>query len=185
MLWFRCSSGPLLKSMRGVCSGLCSSHRREPMMDKDPVRTQRDVGSAVVTELSAAGFSYAEEVGRGGFGVVYRCTQLALDRRVAVKVLTARLDEKRERFMREQRAMGRLTGHPNIVGVLQVGETKSGYPFLVMQYHRQGSLDARIHQLGPLPLDEVGRLGRRYSGPHHRSIHGGAAPPGCVPRGMR
>ena len=37
--------------------------------------------------------------------------------------------------MREQRAMGRLTGHPNIVGVLQVGETESGYPYLVMPYY--------------------------------------------------
>jgi non-specific serine/threonine protein kinase len=137
------------------------------MMDKDTFRTQRDVTSAVVTELSAAGFSYAEEVGRGGFGVVYRCTQLALDRVVAVKVLTAKLDEKRERFMREQRAMGRLTGHPNIVGVLQVGETASGHPYLVMQYHRQGSLEARIRQLGTLPLDEVVRLGVKMAGALH------------------
>ena len=128
-------------------------------MDTDPLRTERDVGPAVVTELSAAGFSYAEEVGRGGFGIVYRCTQVALDRRVAVKVLTAKLDAKRERFMREQRAMGRLTGHPNIVGVLQVGQTQGGYPYLVMQYHRKGSLEARIRELGPLPLDEVVRLG--------------------------
>jgi predicted ATPase/serine/threonine protein kinase len=136
----------------------------KPMMDNDPLSTQRDVGSAAVTELSAAGFTYAEEVGRGGFGIVYRCNQIALDRRVAVKVLTAKLDDKRERFMREQRAMGRLTGHPNIVGVLQVGETKSGYPYLVMQYHRQGSLEARIRQLGPLPLDEVVRLGVKMAG---------------------
>jgi predicted ATPase len=134
------------------------------MMNNDPFRTQREVGSAVVTELSAAGFFYAEEVGRGGFGIVYRCTQLALDRTVAVKVLTAKLDEKRERFMREQRAMGRLTGHPNIVGVLQVGETKSGYPYLVMQYHRQGSLEARIRRLGTLPSDEVVRLGVKMAG---------------------
>jgi non-specific serine/threonine protein kinase len=144
------------------------------MMDKDPFRTQRDVGSAVVTELSAAGFSYAEEVGRGGFGIVYRCTQTALDRTVAVKVLTAKLDENRERFMREQRAMGRLTGHPNIVGVLQVGETDSGYPYLVMQYHRQGSLEVRIHRSGPLPLDEVVRLGVKMAGAldtaHQRGI---------------
>jgi non-specific serine/threonine protein kinase len=39
----------------------------------------------------------------------YRCTQVGLDRTVAVKVLTAELDENRERFLREQRAMGRLT----------------------------------------------------------------------------
>src|SRR4051812_37203738 len=101
-----------------------------------PYTTQRDVGPAVVSELSAAGFDDAEEIGRGGFGIVYRCTQVALDRTVAVKVLTAHLDGNRERFLREQRAMGRLTGHPNIVGVLQVGETQSGYPYLVMHYHR-------------------------------------------------
>ena len=133
-------------------------------MDDEPLTTQRDVGPAVVSELSAAGFSYAEEVGRGGFGIVYRCTQLALDRLVAVKVLTAKLGEKRERFLREQRAMGRLTGHPNIVGVLQVGQTKSGYPYLVMQYHRKGSLEDRIRQVGPLPLDEVVRLGVKMAG---------------------
>jgi non-specific serine/threonine protein kinase len=131
------------------------------MMDSESFRTQRDVGPAVVTELSAAGFSYAEEVGRGGYGIVYKCTQTALDRLVAVKVLNAKLDdkEKRARFVREQQAMGRLTGHPNIVGVLQVGETESGFPFLVMQYHRQGSLDTRIRTHGPLPPDEVVRLG--------------------------
>ena len=95
-------------------------------MDGDPNRTQRDVGSAVVTELSAAGFDDADEIGRGGFGIVFRCNQVELDRIVAVKVLTAELHEDRERFLREQRAMARLTGHPNIVGVLQVGETASG-----------------------------------------------------------
>jgi predicted ATPase/DNA-binding CsgD family transcriptional regulator len=134
------------------------------MMDNDPFRTQRDVGLAVVTELDAAGFADAEEIGRGGFGIVYRCRQVALERTVAVKVLTAELDENRERFLREQRAMGRLTGHPNIVGVLQVGETQSGYAYLVMQYHRQGSLQARIRRLGPLRVDEVLRLGVKMAG---------------------
>src|SRR5271169_1259473 len=60
--------------------------------------------------------------------------------------------------------MGRLTGHPNIVGVLQVGETQSGYAYLVMQYHRQGSLEARIRRLGPLGVDEVLRLGVKMAG---------------------
>ena len=85
-------------------------------MDSDPFPTQRDVGSAVVTELSAAGFADAEEIGRGGFGIVFRCSQVKLDRVVAVKVLTTELREDRERFLREQRAMATLTGHPNIVG---------------------------------------------------------------------
>ncbi len=134
------------------------------MMERDPFSTQRDVGLAVGTELTAAGFDDADEIGRGGFGIVYRCSQPGLDRAVAVKVLTAELNENRERFLREQRAMGRLTGHPNIVGVLQVGETESGYPYLVMQYHREGSLEARIRRLGPLALDEVLRLGVKMAG---------------------
>ena len=86
------------------------------MVDADPYRTQRAVDASVTAELAAAGFDDAQEIGRGGFGVVYRCVQTELDRTVAVKVLTADLDEEnRARFFREQRAMGRLTGHPNIV----------------------------------------------------------------------
>jgi serine/threonine-protein kinase PknK len=134
------------------------------MIDRDPFKTQRDLGPAVVAELTAAGFDDAEEIGRGGFGIVYRCTQVVLERTVAVKVLTADLDENRERFLREQRAMGVLTGHPNIVGVLQVGETQGGYPYLVMQHHRRGSLEARIRRHGPLALAEVLRLGVKMVG---------------------
>jgi len=130
----------------------------------DPFTTQRGARPAVVSQLIAAGFDDAEEIGRGGFGVVYRCVQTTLERTVAVKVLTDVSDENRERFLREQRAMGQLTGHPNIVGVLQVGETDCGYPYLVMQYHQRGSLDARIRRLGPLPLHEVLRLGVKMAG---------------------
>ncbi|MGW4771861.1 protein kinase domain-containing protein [Nocardia sp. NPDC004278] len=134
------------------------------MVEIDPLETQRDVGIDVVTELNAAGFAGAEEIGRGGFGEVYRCTQTEVDRTVAVKVLTGELDENRERFFREQRAMGRLTGHPNIVDMLEVGATGSGRPYLVMPYHRRGSLDARIRGDGPLPLPEVLRLGVKIAG---------------------
>jgi hypothetical protein len=55
------------------------------MTDRDLFNTQRDEGPAVVSELSAAGFEDAEEIGRGGFGIVHRCTQVALDRTVTVR----------------------------------------------------------------------------------------------------
>ena len=135
------------------------------MGEADPLDTQRYVVPALASELSAAGFDDAEEIGRGGFGVVYRCVQADLDRTVAVKVLTVDLDEEnRARFFREQRAMGRLTGHPNIVGVLQVGATDSGVPYIVMPYHPHGSLEARVRKDGPLELDEVLRLGVKVAG---------------------
>ncbi|MFD6357657.1 protein kinase domain-containing protein [Nocardia tengchongensis] len=134
------------------------------MVENDPLKTQRDVGVGVITELSAAGFEDAEEIGRGGFGAVYRCTQIAADRAVAVKVFTGELEENRERFFREQHAMGRLTGHPNIISMLEVGETGSGHPYLVMPYCSRGSLDARIRRDGPQPVAEVLRLGVKMAG---------------------
>ncbi|PBC55860.1 protein kinase [Rhodococcus sp. ACPA1] len=135
------------------------------MTDDDPFATQRGASGSVTADLAAAGFEDAHEIGRGGFGVVYRCTQAALDRTVAIKVLTADLDEQnRERFVREQRAAGRLTGHPNVVNVLHVGVTDNGRPYIVMPYHAQDSLDARIRRHGPLPLDEALRLGVKMAG---------------------
>ncbi|WP_442981214.1 protein kinase domain-containing protein, partial [Rhodococcoides fascians] len=85
---------------------------------------------------AAAGVDDAVEIGRGGFGVVYRCLQRSLGRIVAIKVLTSDLDpENRERFLREGYAMGGLSGHPNIVNILQVGVTDTGRPYIVMHYH--------------------------------------------------
>ncbi|MEV3964516.1 protein kinase [Nocardia sp. NPDC050193] len=133
-------------------------------MVSDPFATQRNLNVDAVAELRGVGLEATEEIGRGGSGIVYRCVQPLLDRVVAVKVLTFELNGDRERFLREQQAMGRLTGHPNIVEVLEVGETGSGRLYLVMPFHPQGSLEARIHRDGPLQLDELLRLGVKLAG---------------------
>ena len=59
------------------------------MADIDSHLTQRDLVPEIAAELRDAGFEGVAEIGRGGFGVVYRCAQPRLDRTVAVKVLTA------------------------------------------------------------------------------------------------
>ncbi len=133
-------------------------------MVRDPFVTERDAGVDLVAELDAAGFSGAHEVGRGGCGVVFRCSQVKLQRVVAVKLLTEEFADSRARFMREQQAMGRLTGHPNIVAVLEVGQTPSGHPFLVMPYYQCGCIQARIRQVGVLPEPEVVGLGVKMAG---------------------
>jgi serine/threonine protein kinase len=135
------------------------------MAGSDPTSTPRRADAGVAAELEAEGLDDATEIGRGGFGIVYRCRQPSLDRTVAVKVLTTDLDgDNLDRFLREQRAMGRLSGHPNIVNVLQVGVTATGRPYLVMQYHPQDSLDARIRGSGPLSLGEALRIGVKLAG---------------------
>ncbi|MEV6136569.1 protein kinase [Nocardia sp. NPDC051990] len=127
--------------------------------------TQRQMPIEIVDELEAMGLSDAVEVGRGGFGVVYRCIQYTLNRVVAVKVLSSEIDaESRERFLREEQAMGRLSGHPNIVDILQVDVTPTGQPFIVMPYCNRGSLEQLIQEQGPLTWTDSLRAGVKLAG---------------------
>ncbi|MFB7860317.1 protein kinase domain-containing protein [Rhodococcus qingshengii] len=120
---------------------------------------------SVVAQLAAAGFEDAQAVGRGGFGVVFRCRQPSVERDVAVKVLMNGLDgDGLQRFLREQRAMGRLSGHPNIVEILSVGTTRSGLPFIVMPYLARDSLERSIRVDGILKWDDAFRVGVRVAG---------------------
>jgi ATP/maltotriose-dependent transcriptional regulator MalT len=135
------------------------------MAEYDPFVTRHDIVGDVAGELAAVGFTEPNEIGRGGFGVVYRCSQRSLDRIVAVKVLTAGLDnDNLGRFMREQRAMGRLSGHPNIVNVLEIGATASARPFIVMQFHPHGTLDLLIRKQGPVDPSYALRIGIKMAG---------------------
>jgi serine/threonine protein kinase len=62
-------------------------------------------------------------VGAGGMGAVYKARQRELDRTVALKILPPQLGEDpafAERFLREARAMARLS-HPNIVAIFDFG----------------------------------------------------------------
>src|SRR5262249_8622801 len=135
------------------------------MADVDSHATQRGLAPDTPAELRDAGFEDVAEIGHGGFGVVYRCGQPLLDRAVAVKALTSDLDpDSVERFVREQRAMGRLSGHPHIAQILEVGTTASGRPFIVMPYHGKGSLDALIRKHGPLNWRETLSIGVKLAG---------------------
>ena len=121
--------------------------------------------SALATELAAAGFTDAVEVGRGGGGVVYRCHQKSLGRSVAIKVLASDLDEDdRERFLREGYAMGALSGHPNIANILQVGMTENNRPFIVMPYYTMGSLAERVRSEGRVAWPDALRIGVKLCG---------------------
>ncbi|QHP88074.1 Kelch repeat-containing protein [Mycolicibacterium monacense] len=124
------------------------------------------MAGGIATELAAAGFTDAVEIGRGGGGVVYRCNQKSLGRSVAIKVLASDLDDKddRERFLREGYAMGGLSGHPNIVNILQVGVTDGNRPFIVMPYHARGSLAQRVRREGRIAWPEALRIGVKLCG---------------------
>ena len=74
-------------------------------------------------------------ISRGGMGVVYRATSVALNRIYALKVLAPELAEDeqfRERFKREIRIAASLH-HPNVVGIHYAGEHE-GMLFFVMDF---------------------------------------------------
>src|SRR5688500_4297042 len=100
--------------------------------------------AGVPTDLATRGFEDLVEIGRGGFGVVYRATQTTFRREVALKILPGVDDETGRRFERECQAAGQLSGHPNIVTVYDSGQSDAGRPYLVMEYCAGGTLAARI-----------------------------------------
>ena len=115
-----------------------------------------------------AGFADPVEVGRGGFGVVYRARQASLDRTVAVKVIGQA--QRRSRVENELRALGALSGHPHIVTVYSHGESANGYFYIVMDHLPGGSL---LDAGGATP-EEAARAGVKLAGAletaHRRGI---------------
>src|SRR5688572_22089519 len=90
----------------------------------------------------------------GGMGAVYVGTHVLLKKRVAIKVLRTELagaDGMVERFQREAVAASAI-GHDNIVSVTDMGKTRGGVAFLVMELLEGRSLAQAIRDDGPLPM---------------------------------
>jgi outer membrane protein assembly factor BamB/tRNA A-37 threonylcarbamoyl transferase component Bud32 len=115
-------------------------------------------------ELGIDGIVDAVLIGQGGFGTVYRATEVAFDRTVAVKVFAIPgLDsETRRTFDRECRALGSLSWHPNIVTVHRAGVAQ-GRPFLIMEYLPGGAIAERL-PAHPLHWQEAIAIGIKLGG---------------------
>jgi serine/threonine-protein kinase len=111
-------------------------------------------------------------VAHGGMAVVWAARDRKLDREVAVKLLAERFapDEVAvRRFKREARAAARLSGHPHVVTIYDVGqrapsdEAPFGRPFIVMDFLAGGT------------VSDAARLGRVSQAEAVRWLHGAAA----------
>ena len=95
-----------------------------------------------IVEQQVGGYVIEKELGRGGFGAVYRARRATDQQRVAVKVMLPRaaVDQTSvDRFLREIRSTAALR-HPHIVPVLDVGSSE-GLFYFVMEYCAGRSLD--------------------------------------------
>jgi serine/threonine protein kinase/Tol biopolymer transport system component len=100
-------------------------------------------------------------IGRGGMGIVFLARDQALDRLVAIKLLTpgmAATGAARRRFSREARAAAAVV-HDHVVTIHAVDTLPQGVPYLVMQYVAGKSVQELIDRGKAPELAEILRIG--------------------------
>lgn len=105
-------------------------------------------------------------IGVGGMGAVYSAHHLALNRRVAFKIMLPHLGLNNRRmvdlFEREARMAGQLS-HECIVDVKDAGRTSDGIAYLVMEWLEGNTLDDEIASEGPLSYKRTGDILRQVA----------------------
>jgi serine/threonine protein kinase len=102
------------------------------------------------------GMSGLSVMARGGYATVYRAMQDSVGREVAIKMENRTLDSPRDqaRFLREARAAGRMSSHPHVVDLFDVGVTVDQHPYLIMELCDGSYLD----RMRAAPLNAVETL---------------------------
>lgn len=111
----------------------------------------------VAGTILAGSYRVDGRIGGGGMGTILRATELASERPVAIKLLTAAAasdPEQVARFRREAKAAASLTSQ-HVVRVLDSGELDSGLPFLVMEHLEGESLVELLKARGRLDVAEA------------------------------
>jgi hypothetical protein len=101
-------------------------------------------------------YEILREIGQGGMATVFLAHEIALDRKVAIKVMSPQFvhgADMIERFKREARTAAGLN-HPHIIPIYAVRESHA-LLFFVMKYIGGRSLDAILRDVGPLPFPMV------------------------------
>jgi serine/threonine-protein kinase len=149
-------------ALRQRLEGLLSKHGRaggfleEPALSALATVDERPLSERPGTLIGP--YKLLEQLGEGGFGVVFLAEQqLPLRRKVALKVLKPGMDTRQvvARFEAERQALA-LMDHPNIARVFDGGETASGRPYFVMELVRGIPITSFCDQ-NELPIRE--RLG--------------------------
>src|SRR3954471_20311799 len=98
-------------------------------------------------------YRVTRRIASGGIATVYACEDQVLGRLVAVKVLAPAFAANQEavaRFQREARAVAKVSDHPNVVTIYDIGE-HDGAAFIVMEYFPGGTIADRLRTGDPIP----------------------------------
>jgi serine/threonine-protein kinase len=108
-------------------------------------------------DLLAGKYRIETILGVGGMGVVVAAHHIQLDERVAIKFLlpeALHVPEAVARFAREARAAVKIKSE-HVARVIDVGTLDTGAPYMVMEYLDGADLATRLHQQGPLSVDDA------------------------------
>jgi tRNA A-37 threonylcarbamoyl transferase component Bud32 len=111
-------------------------------------------------------YELERRLGRGAMGAVYRASDHALDRKVAVKVVRSDLMgnlEASERFQTEARLAAALS-HPNVVTVHDFGVAASGHAYLVMELLDGWTLREALRRAAPFSHERALHLLKGITG---------------------
>ncbi len=110
----------------------------------------------ILRQATLGEYEIVREIGQGGMATVYLAHEIALDRKVAIKVMSPQFlhgVEMIERFKREARFAASLN-HPHIIPIYAVRESQH-LLYFIMKYIGGRSLDAILRDAGPLPFPMV------------------------------
>ena len=116
----------------------------------------------LIGEVLASRYQIEVRLGEGAMGAVYRARHVKVGRPFAVKVLHRKLLEDNkvaQRFEREAELAGRLR-HPNVVGVVDVGETNDGLRYMVMDFAEGDDLATLLNE-APMKPERIINLTRQ------------------------
>src|SRR6476619_5625110 len=91
-------------------------------------------------------YRIVSKLGAGGMGEVYLAQDTKLDRKVALKILSADVasnQDRMSRFVREAKSAAALN-HPNIAHIYEIGEAE-GTHFIAMEFVEGVTLREKIH----------------------------------------
>ncbi|MBI2381193.1 MAG: ABC transporter substrate-binding protein [Gammaproteobacteria bacterium] len=136
---------------------------------------ERAVQDPLIGLILKNSYRIESRLAEGAMSIVYVARQLTLDRLVVVKFLRSGTGDADfvQLFLREARIASQLN-HPNVLHIIDFGNTEDGRVFLVAEYLRGESLEEHVQRQGALRLEQLvwlmEQIGEGLSAAHRMAI---------------
>ncbi len=145
-----------------------------PANPSAPLASPADPGD-LRGQLLADRYQVGQKIGEGGMCFVYLAHDTTTGEQVAIKKLLPKLVNDRTSMarLRREATLGAKLAHPNVCHIIRLGETPSGFDYIVMPYLEGDLLCVRTARSRQLPLGATAEFVRDMAaGLHVAHEHG-------------